>query len=91
MLRMRRVHEGIGRKDRYGVEVDAIIYRADGTKASVRLTNLSDGGCRIDSAIDFRVGERLQIALPRMGYIRAQVRWSLPGCAGAKFLVESDF
>jgi hypothetical protein len=88
---MHRVHELSDRKDRHAVEVDAVVYRTDGTKASVKLRNLSDGGCLIDSANDYRVGERLQIALPRMGYIRAQVRWALPGSAGAKFLVESDF
>jgi hypothetical protein len=80
-----------GRKDRHDVDVDAVAYRADGTKASVRLSNLSDGGCHIDGAADYRVGERLQIAMPRMGYVRVQVRWAMPGCAGAKFLIESDF
>ena len=35
--------------------------------------------------------ERLEIAIPRMGQVKAQVRWALPGTAGAKFLAESDF
>jgi hypothetical protein len=26
-----------------------------------------------------------------MGHVKAQVRWSYPGKAGAKFLIESDF
>ena len=37
------------------------------------------------------LSERLQIAVPRMGNIRAQVRWCLPGAAGTRFLTESDF
>jgi hypothetical protein len=88
---MHRVQEWVGRKDRHVVDVDAVAYRGDGTKASVKLTNLSDGGCRIDSAVEYLVGERLQIAMPRMGYVRVQVRWSAAGSAGAKFLIESDF
>jgi hypothetical protein len=85
------VEEFAGRKQRHDVEVDAVAYRTDGTKASVKLSNLSHSGCRIDSASDFHVGERLQIAMPRMGFVRAQVRWASPGSAGAKFLIEADF
>ena len=40
---------------------------------------------------DFNVGERVQIAVPRMGNVKAQVRWALPGAAGTRFLTESDF
>jgi hypothetical protein len=88
---MHRVLEWVGRKDRHVVDVDAVAYRSDGTKASVKLSNLSDGGCRIDSAVEYRVGERLQIAMPRMGYVRVQVRWCAAGSAGAKFVIDSDF
>jgi hypothetical protein len=83
--------EKSGRKARHDVEVEAVAYRSDGTKASVRLSNLSNGGCRINSDREFHVGERLQIAMPRMGFVRAQVRWAAAGRAGAKFLIESDF
>ncbi|MEA3059902.1 MAG: hypothetical protein QOE50_1314, partial [Sphingomonadales bacterium] len=44
-----------------------------------------------EAELNFRIGERLQIAIPRMGQVKAQVRWSLVGSAGAKFLAESDF
>lgn len=88
---MHRVYDWVGRKDRHPVEVEAVIYRNDGSKSPVRLSNFSDDGCRIDSPIEFRIGERLQIAIPRMGQVKAQVRWALPGSAGAKFLIESDF
>jgi hypothetical protein len=57
----------------------------------VLLTNFSDDGCRIEAQVNFRIGERLAIAIPRMGQVKAQVRWALPGKAGAKFLAESDF
>jgi hypothetical protein len=79
------------RKDRHPVEIEAIVQRSDGRKEPVRLSNFSDEGCRIDAPGDFHIGERLQIAIPRMGHIKAQVRWSMPGSAGARFLAESDF
>jgi hypothetical protein len=88
---MRRIQGWIGRKDRHLVGIDAVVHRTDGSKAPVKLTNFSDEGCRIEAGGEFRIGERLQIAIPRMGQVKAQIRWSLPGSAGAKFLAESDF
>lgn len=88
---MFRVHDWIGRKDRHPVEIDATVHRSDGSKSEVRLTNFSDEGCRIESDNEFRIGERLSISIPRMGQMKAQVRWALAGSAGARFLAESDF
>ena len=88
---MQRLHGWIGRKDRQDVAIDAVVQRADGSKAPVTLTNFSDEGCRIETDGELRIGERLNIAIPRMGHLKAQVRWSLPGSAGARFVVESDF
>ena len=88
---MVRMHGWVGRKDRHPASVDAVVHRSDGTKSPVRLTNFSDGGCKIETDTEFRIGERLQIAIPRMGQLKAQVRWALPGGAGAKFVTESDF
>ena len=78
------------RKSRHPVVVTAVVHRKDGSTAPVTLTDLSDEGCRIDTPNDLRIGERLKISIPRMGSIKAQVRWALPDCAGARFLVESD-
>ena len=88
---MHRAHGWVGRKDRHEVEIDAVVHRSDGSKQPVKLSNLSDEGCRIDCDNGFHIGERLQIAIPRMGHIKAQVRWALPGSAGARFVAESDF
>jgi len=85
------MHGWVGRKDRHPLDIDAVVHRADGSKSAVKLSNFSDEGCRIECDGDFLIGERLQIAIPRMGQVKAQVRWSLPGSAGAKFLAESDF
>jgi hypothetical protein len=88
---MQRVQGWTGRRDRHSIEVEAVVHRADGSKEPVKLKDFSDQGCRIDAEGEFRIGERLQIAIPRMGHIKAQIRWALPGSAGAQFLAESDF
>ncbi len=88
---MQRLQGWTGRKDRHAVEIDAVVHRTDGRRESVKLTNFSDEGCRIDGGFEFRIGERVQIAIPRMGQVKAQLRWVLPGSAGAKVLAESDF
>ena len=88
---MQRMQGWNGRKDRHPVEIDAVLHRTDGSKAPVKLTNFSDQGCRIESDEELRVGERLAIAIPRMGQVKAQVRWSALGSAGARFVAESDF
>ena len=88
---MQRMHGWIGRKDREAVAIDAVVHWNDGSTAPVKLTDFSDEGCRIEADHDFRIGERLEIAIPRMGQVKAQVRWALPGSAGAKFLAEGDF
>ena len=87
---MQRMQGWVGRKDREPVEIDAVVRRDDGTSAPVKLSNVSDEGCRIEAEDDFRIGEKLNIDIPRFGELPAQVRWALPGSAGAKFLTESD-
>ena len=88
---MQRMHGWAARKDRHPVEIDAVVQRTDGRKEPVKLSNFSDEGCRIEAGGDFHIGERVQIAIPRMGHIKAQVRWTMSGTAGARFLAESDF
>jgi len=87
---MRRMHGWVSRKDRNPVEIDAVVQRDDGSRAEVRLSDLTDEGCRIETHDHFRIGEQLQIAIPRLGQLSAQVRWALPGSAGARFLAESE-
>ena len=88
---MQRSQAQAPRRDRYPVEIDAVVHRTDGRKFSVKLSNFSEQGCRVETAEEFHIGERVQIAVPRMGNMKAQVRWALPGAAGTRFLTESDF
>lgn len=87
---VQRMHGWIGRKDRLPVEIEAVVHRDDGQEESVRLSNFSEEGCRMEAEGEFRIGERLQIAIPKLGTVKAQIRWALPGSAGAKFLVEAE-
>ena len=73
---MQRGQGWIGRKDRSHVSVDALVLRDDGARVKVKLTNVSNEGCRLEADEMFRIGEHLSIALPRMGNVRAQVRWA---------------
>ena len=79
------------RRVRFPVSIDAVVRRSDGSKFAAQVCDFSDQGCRIETKHDFHIGERLQIAIPRMGSLKAQVRWALAGSAGTRFLTESDF
>ena len=81
----------IGRRDRFDADIEAVVHRTDGRKVAVKVVNFSEQGCRLEANENFRIGERFQIAVPRMGNWKAQVRWSLHGAAGMRFLTESDF
>ena len=88
---MQRVSERDDRKERYPVAVDATLHDGDGRKTPVRLTDFSNEGCRVEGCDGVHIGERLQIAIPRMGHVKAQVRWIGSGSAGVRFVAESDF
>jgi hypothetical protein len=84
------VESWIGRKERHPVGLDAVVHRTDGSKMSVKLSDFSDHGCRIDQADGLAIGERISIEIARMGRVKAQVRWALADSAGAQFLTKSD-
>ena len=64
-------------------------YVNNGTSVDVRLGNMSYDGCLLSSDHSFAIGEKVRLVLPRMGEIRAQVRWTLAGGkAGARFVLD---
>jgi hypothetical protein len=87
---MQRLRGWTGRKDRNAVEIAAVAHRPDGSKLRVTLTNFSEEGCRMEGAEPFRIGEQLRIAVPGLGQLKAQIRWALPGNAGAQFVTDAD-
>jgi hypothetical protein len=38
----------------------------------------------------FQIGEHVRIDVPRMGLVKAQVRWALGGNAGTRFMIEPE-
>jgi hypothetical protein len=83
------IKEWIERKDRRDVDLMALAFRDDGSSVGVRLGNISYDGCQLHGAIDFTVGEKIRLVLPRMGEIKAKVCWSsAEGKAGARFVLE---
>lgn len=88
-LIVHRMQGWVGRKDRQAVAVDAIVHADDGTETPVRLTDISEEGCRIEADRDFRIGQQVQITIPDVGRVAAQIRWALMGSAGAKFIDDT--
>jgi len=86
---MQRMQGWIGRKDRFPVAMDSIVHRADGATVTVRLTDFSEEGCRMEGEDVFHIGEHVRIDVPRLGLVKAQVRWALAGCAGTRFFDEA--
>ena len=82
---MDRMQGWVGRKDRRPIAADAVVRRADGTELRVKLADLSEEGCRIESDEVLRIGEWVEIALSSGPQVRAQVRWALDTNAGVRF------
>lgn len=87
---MHRMQGWVGRKDRQAVAMDAVVHHDDGAPTPVRLTDISDEGCRIEADRDFRIGQKVQIEIPTVGRVDAQIRWALMGSAGVRFLDEES-
>jgi hypothetical protein len=87
---MRRLPGWVGRKDRQSVAIDAVVHRSDGSTVAVKLTDVSEEGCRLEGDDTLAIGEMVQIAVARLAPVKAQVRWALPGSAGTRFLDDSE-
>ena len=57
-----------------------------GSAATVVVSNVSYEGCQLTSTHAFVRGETVELELPGLGEMRAQVRWVRGGKAGVKFL-----
>ena len=83
------MREWVERAQRHRLDTPALAIRADGSSLSVRLRDISYDGCRLEGDTVLSVGEKITLALPRMGEVKAQVRWVLAdGKAGTRFVLE---
>ena len=89
MVTSTKIDGWVKRDDRNEINLAAVAIREDGSSLPVRVRNLSYEGCQLDAGIVLRIGERVRLALPRMGEINTQIRWATcDGMAGARFLPE---
>jgi hypothetical protein len=87
---MDRMHGWISRKDRRPVAAGAVVRRADGSEFPVRLTDISEEGCRVECDEQLIIGEWIDIAVLPAGQVKAQVRWALGSSAGVKFQADGE-
>jgi hypothetical protein len=73
------------RNDRRQVDLAALVHRGTGEPLAAIVRDLTEQGCRLSAAETLRIGERIQIEIPRLGFLSAQVRWALGDEAGALF------
>jgi PilZ domain len=78
------------RESRYVVAAPTTIMTAKGA-ADATVVNLSNGGCRIRSAMPLRSGERLSLVVEPLGMVDAEVRWTDDGDAGLKLIGRDPY
>jgi hypothetical protein len=70
--------------------IDARVRSKRQPEFSAVISNISETGCCIESAVTFEIGELVEILVPRLGSIVAAVKWSDSGHSGAAFIAGSD-
>ncbi|WP_294121829.1 PilZ domain-containing protein [Sphingomonas sp.] len=76
----------IKRSPRVDTRFEATLIDSDGSKHSVIVTDISREGCRLETSDLLKIGESVQIEVPKYGLFPAQIRWALGDEAGAVFL-----
>ena len=76
------------RRLRHAVELEAEVHYPDGHAKKAVISNLSLDGCRLQGW--YRIGDVLELTIPKIGRVRGQVRWALGGSAGIRFLRDPE-
>lgn len=76
----------IKRSPRVDTRFNATLTDSDGGKHVVVVTDISREGCRLETSELLKIGEQVQIEVPKYGTYPAQIRWALGTEAGAVFL-----
>jgi Flp pilus assembly pilin Flp len=72
------------RRQRHAVRLEASVTTSGGAFVASDVTDLSLDGCCLTGR--FKIGELLQVKIPRNGVHSAEVRWSFLGRTGVRFL-----
>jgi len=76
----------IKRAPRVDTRFNATLIDSDGGKHDVIVTDISREGCRLEAKEMLKIGETVQLEVPKYGLYPAQIRWALGNEAGAVFL-----
>ena len=72
------------RRQRHAVRLEASVATSGGGSIASDVTDLSLDGCCLTGR--FKIGEQLQVKIPRIGLHTAEVRWSFLGRTGVRFI-----
>jgi hypothetical protein len=72
------------RRQRHAVRLEASVTKSGGSSVTSDVTDLSLDGCCLSG--NFKIGELLELKIPRIGVHTAEVRWSFLGRAGVRFI-----
>lgn len=76
----------IKRQPRVDTRIETFLTDSDGNRISAVVIDISQAGCRLETTAMLRIGEKVQIEVPKHGTFPAQIRWALGNEAGAVFL-----
>ncbi|HTK58806.1 MAG TPA: PilZ domain-containing protein [Sphingomicrobium sp.] len=76
----------IKRSPRVDTRFKATLIDSDGGRHDVIVTDISREGCRLEAEDMLKIGETVQLEVPKYGLFPAQIRWALGNEAGAIFL-----
>lgn len=77
----------IKRAPRVDTRFSTKLTDSDGNTIAVTVIDISREGCRLQTSDGLlRIGENVQIEVPKHGSFAAQIRWALGNEAGAVFL-----
>lgn len=76
----------IKRAPRVDTRINASLIDSDGNQAEVVVIDISKEGCRLETEGMLKIGEKVQLQVPKYGNFPAQIRWAIGNQAGAVFL-----
>lgn len=76
----------IKRAPRVDTRFNAALIDSDGNSIPVVVIDISREGCRLETEDTLKIGEKVELQVPKYGNFPAQIRWALGKEAGAVFL-----
>ena len=76
----------IKRAPRVDTNINASVTDSDGSSLDVVVLDISREGCRLEADGTLKIGEKIELNVPRYGTFPAQIRWAMGKEAGAVFL-----